>query len=173
MFFVNTLHLSVSKLKKKTFKLNEQQMSFFNDCLKNICEETNFLKLAVAYYAYCFAKFFNIKCDEKSLIYGALLHDYFLYDWHIHDKSHRLHGFKHPKTALNNALKHYDLNKREIDIIKNHMFPLTLVPPHHRESIMVCLSDKICSSFETFIGNMYKNLKLNNSLYTNNKSTEN
>ena len=45
MFFVNTLHLSVSKLKKKTFKLNEQQMSFFNDCLKNICEETNFLKL--------------------------------------------------------------------------------------------------------------------------------
>ena len=79
MFFVNTLHLSVSKLKKKTFKLNEQQMSFFNDCLKNICEETNFLKLdsfmqhgdttclwhsiAVAYYAYCFAKFLNIKCD--------------------------------------------------------------------------------------------------------------
>lgn len=109
---------------------------------------------------------------EKRLIYGALLHDYFLYDWHIHDKSHRLHGFKHPKTALNNALKHYDLNKREIDIIKNHMFPLTLVPPHHRESIMVCLSDKICSSFETFIGNMYKNLKQNSSLYTN-KSTEN
>ena len=76
MFFVNTLHLSVLKLKKKTFKLNEQQMSFFNDCLKNICEETNFLKLdsfmqhgdttclwhsiAVAYYAYCFAKFFNM-----------------------------------------------------------------------------------------------------------------
>ena len=45
MFFVNTLHLSVLKLKKKTFKLNEQQMSFFNDCLKNICEETNFLKI--------------------------------------------------------------------------------------------------------------------------------
>ena len=103
MFFVNTLYLNISKIKSKTFKLNEKQMSFFNDCLKNICEETNLLMLdnfiqhgnttclwhsiAVAYYAYCFSQFFNIKCDEKSLIYGALLHDYFLYDWHIHDKS--------------------------------------------------------------------------------------
>ena len=77
-----------------------------------------------------------------------------------------------PKTALNNALKHYSLNKREIDIIKNHMFPLTLVPPHHRESILVNLSDKICSSLETFNGHMYKNLKENTSLYPN-KSTEN
>lgn len=188
MFFINTLYLNISKIKSKTFKLNEKQMSFFNDCLKNICEETNLLMLdnfiqhgnttclwhsiAVAYYAYCFSQFFNIKCDEKSLIYGALLHDYFLYDWHIHDKFHRFHGFKHPKTALNNALKHYSLNKREIDIIKNHMFPLTLVPPHHRESILVNLSDKICSSLETFNGHMYKNLKENTSLYPN-KSTEN
>ena len=52
------------------------------------------------------------------------------------------------------------------------MFPLTLVPPHHRESILVNLSDKICSSLETFNGHMYKNLKENTSLYPN-KSTEN
>lgn len=31
---------------------------------------------------------FNIKCDIKSLVRGALLHDYFLYDWH--DKKNRL-----------------------------------------------------------------------------------
>ena len=83
MFFVNTLYLNISKIKSKTFKLNEKQMSFFNDCLKNICEETNLLMLdnfiqhgnttclwhsiAVAYYAYCFSQFFNIKCDEKAL----------------------------------------------------------------------------------------------------------
>lgn len=187
MSFVFNVSLYVSKLKPKAFKLNQKEMDFFNECLASICNETSLLQLdkyiqhgdtsclwhsiAVAYYAYCFFKYFNIKCDEKSLIYGALLHDYFLYDWHEHDKSHRFHGFTHPKTALNNAYKHYDLNKKEIDIIKNHMFPLTLVPPHHRESIMVSLSDKVCSSLETFNTGMYKGLKHNNSLYTH-KNTE-
>lgn len=31
--------------------------------------------------------------DERSLVRGALLHDYFLYDWHEKDGGHRLHGF--------------------------------------------------------------------------------
>ena len=181
MSFVNTFYLNIAKFNPLSFKLKENEISFFNECLKSICEETSILKLdtfiqhgdtsclwhsiAVAYYTYCFFKFFNIKCNEKSLIYGALLHDYFLYDWHKDKKSHRLHGFTHPATALNNASKHYDLSKEEIDIIKNHMFPLTLVPPHHRESIMVCIYDKICSLFETFNSNTYKNLKENYPLY--------
>lgn len=184
---IYNFYSNILKLKPKSFNLSKEEMDFFNDCLENICKKTDLLKLdnyiqhgdtsclwhsiAVAYYAYCFFKYFNIKCDEKSLIYGALLHDYFLYDWHEHDKSHRFHGFTHPTTALNNAYKHYNLNKCEVDIIKNHMFPLTLVPPHHRESIMVSLSDKVCSSLETFNSNMYKGLKYNNSLYTN-KNTE-
>lgn len=29
------------------------------------------------------AEFFHLKVNEKALIRGALLHDYFLYDWHI------------------------------------------------------------------------------------------
>ena len=29
------------------------------------------------------------------------------------------------------------------------MFPLTPVPPAYRESYLVCLADKICSSYET------------------------
>ena len=36
---------------------------------------------------------FKIKVDKRSLVRGALLHDYFLYDWHDDDPSHRLHGF--------------------------------------------------------------------------------
>ena len=46
---------------------------------------------------------FNIKVDTKSLVRGALLHDYFLYDWHDKDKSHRLHGFRHARFAYLNA----------------------------------------------------------------------
>ena len=34
----------------------------------------------------------GISVDRASLLRGALLHDYFLYDWHDPDPSHRLHG---------------------------------------------------------------------------------
>ena len=58
----------------------------------------------------------------KDLIRGALLHDYFLYDWHTpdHISPHKLHGFYHPGRALHNAQKEYHLTPREKDIIKNH-----------------------------------------------------
>ena len=36
----------------------------------------------VAYTSLYFARRFRLNIDEKSLIRGALLHDYFLYDWH-------------------------------------------------------------------------------------------
>ena len=52
----------------------------------------------------------GIRSEERDIIRGALLHDYFLYDWHnhIHKKGWRnLHGFTHPETALNNARKEY------------------------------------------------------------------
>ena len=39
------------------------------------------------------------------------------------------------------------------------MFPLTLTPPHHKESIMVSIFDKICSTYETFNRNTYTKLK--------------
>ena len=45
----------------------------------------------------------RIRADMRALVRGALLHDYFLYDWHEKDKSHRLHGFIHAERALKNA----------------------------------------------------------------------
>lgn len=38
--------------------------------------------IAVAYYSIKIAEFFGIKYKKRDLIRGALLHDYFLYDWH-------------------------------------------------------------------------------------------
>lgn len=115
--------------------------------------------IAVAYYSLKIINFLGIKCDIKSLIKGALLHDYFLYDWHNNNSS-RWHGFKHPKIALKNANKDYGLTKIEKNIIQRHMFPLTFIPPKHKESIIVCIADKLCSIYETFYkANPYSNLK--------------
>lgn len=94
---------------------------------------------------------FHIRCNMRSLIRGALLHDYFLYDWHDneHRQIFRLHGFFHPGIALKNASLEYDLNGIERDIIKKHMWPLTVVLPLYKESWIVVIADKYCSLLET------------------------
>lgn len=107
--------------------------------------------ISVAYVSLIIAKKLHIKVDRKALVRGALLHDYFLYDWHFKDlkNPHKLHGFYHPSRALHNAQKEYTLTKRQEDIIKKHMWPLTVVPPMCREAWIVTAADKYCSFMET------------------------
>ena len=96
-------------------------------------------------------EFLQLKLNERRLIRGALLHDYFLYDWHVKDKSHRLHGFRHPYFALENARKEYELDPVLEDMIVKHMFPLIPIPPKYRESWVLCIADKICASKEKIL----------------------
>ena len=91
----------------------------------------------------------HLKCDEESLVRGAFLHDFYLYDWHKNE-SFNFHGLKHHKIALNNANKYFSLTKKEKNIIKSHMWPLTIFSlPLCKEAVIVCLSDKYCALYET------------------------
>ena len=56
--------------------------------------------LAVAYLSLWIVLRLGLRLDLRSLVRGALLHDYFLYDWHEKDASHRWHGFHHARRAL-------------------------------------------------------------------------
>ena len=103
----------------------------------------------VAEMALKLARRFHLKVDEAALVRGALLHDYFLYDWHDPDPDRPLHGFYHPKAALKNAERDYGVSEREADIIAHHMFPLTPLPPRTKEGALVCLADKLCAIHET------------------------
>ncbi len=108
----------------------------------------------VAYRSYCLAKWlekrYNIKFDYDNLVGGAYLHDFCLYDWHIKDKRHRLHGFKHPKTAAKNAKNICEANIEEQNIIKSHMWPLTITKiPKSKEAAIVSIVDKYCAIEET------------------------
>ena len=94
----------------------------------------------------------GVKVDAHALVRGALLHDYFLYDWHDPDPSHRLHGFRHPYAALRRAEEDFDLSSLERNIIVRHMFPLVPIPPACREAWIVCLADKACALGETIDG---------------------
>lgn len=92
----------------------------------------------------------NLGCDEASLVRGAFLHDFYLYDWHEPHPEAGLHGFSHPAIALANAEQRYTLNDRERNVIRSHMWPLTLLtPPRCREAAVVCVADKMSSATET------------------------
>jgi uncharacterized protein len=97
--------------------------------------------LRVSYSSYKIAKRF--KLDYVSVARGGFLHDFYLYDWHIKGSHKGLHGFNHSKIALHNAQSITKLNKREIDIINKHMWPLNPVFPKYRESWLVQFVDKV------------------------------
>ena len=91
----------------------------------------------------------NLKLDREALVRGALLHDYFLYDWHEPDPNRPNHAFFHPRMAWENARRDYDLGDKEADIIRRHMFPVVPIPPRTAEGWVVCLADKLCALQET------------------------
>jgi uncharacterized protein len=104
--------------------------------------------LSVAETSLKLSKKLHIKVDEESMVKVALLHDYFLYDWH--DKNHpRLHGFRHASFAANNAMRDFGLTKKEYKAIRSHMFPLNLRIPTSREALLLTIADKYCAAHET------------------------
>ena len=99
--------------------------------------------LNVSYISYRICK--KLKLDYKSMARAAMLHDLFLYDWRNSRKELNLegyHAYVHPKIALENASKLYDLNEKEKDIILKHMWPVTLKLPKYKETYIITLVDK-------------------------------
>lgn len=105
--------------------------------------------LGVALMSVKLSRGLRLRVDERALVRGALLHDYFLYDWHDPDPSHKWHGFRHPATALRNARRDFDLSPVEENMIASHMFPMVPRLPRYRESVILCLADKLCAARET------------------------
>ncbi|MDR3173247.1 MAG: HD domain-containing protein [Treponema sp.] len=88
--------------------------------------------------------------DKRSLVRAALLHDFFLYDWHTPERMWSLHGWTHPVIAAENARTAFGISDKEYSLIRTHMWPYTLLhPPQYREGWLLCLADKIVSLRET------------------------
>ena len=107
--------------------LNKPNIFEFKQIVNEICqnpkvkEMANFMQhantscyehcLRVAYYTYVICKKLNL--DYVSATRGAMLHDFFLYDWHEHRKVNsflELHAFSHPRIALSNSLKYFNFS---------------------------------------------------------------
>lgn len=103
----------------------------------------------VAFYSYLICKKLNL--DYEAVARAGMLHDLFLYDWRKKTDGRKgLHGFRHPRIALNNSNKLFILSNKEQDIILKHMWPLTVVLPKYKESYIVSFVDKFCAIKESF-----------------------
>ena len=99
----------------------------------------------VSYYSYKICK--KLGFDYVSAARGGLLHDFFLNKYNT--KNSRKLLISHPSIALNNAKKHFVLSDKEKNIIKCHMFPVSIsVFPKYRESLV----DKVMWFYEKVTG---------------------
>lgn len=112
--------------------------------------------VAVALMCLRLAGLFRLRTDTRTLVRGALLHDYFLYDWHVKVKGRPLHGFWHARLAMANAQRDFGLNPVERNMILSHMFPMNRTLPRYRESVLLCTADKVCAARETFSGLIHR-----------------
>lgn len=103
--------------------------------------------MRVSYYSYKITKF--LKLGYKDVARAGLLHDFFLVDNEGVDATKRLDVLiNHPKYALINANKHFELSDKEKDIIRTHMFPVALKIPKYVESWIVDIVDNLVAIYE-------------------------
>ena len=93
----------------------------------------------------------KLKLDYVSCTRGAILHDFFT----LEDIDKKDCGFNnmlanHPRIALSNSLKYFNLNDIEKDVILTHMYPVVKGKPHYKESKVVNICDKLVSFYEFF-----------------------
>lgn len=110
--------------------------------------------LSVAYACYDHVCRHGSRVDLPTLLRAAMLHDYYLYDWHQPgDGSHHWHGFRHPRRARNNACRDFSLDRKAASAIDTHMWPLTFWRlPRSREAWVLTWMDKRVSFAETLAG---------------------
>lgn len=101
--------------------------------------------LRVAKNTYRLSKKF--KMDYVSATRGALLHDYFTNEEYRNTKGMKKYSM-HPVIALNNAIREYELNPIEENVIVSHMYPMGKTKPNCKESWLVSSVDKGVAIYE-------------------------
>lgn len=139
--------------------MNEYQDPEFNALIKHILDNDEYKKtknishhgitryahsMRVAYFSYIITK--KLHLDYQATAEAAMLHDFFLDEVDQENKVAKLR--RHPQHAVENATKHFELNDKQIDIIKTHMFPITFTPPKYLESWIVDLVDDFAAVYE-------------------------
>lgn len=100
---------------------------------------------------------FRKNINLELVLLGAILHDYYLYDWREDRSKLHGHGKNHPYIASENAEKDFDIPIEVKKIIKSHMWPINFSEyPKTREAKIVSIADKIVSLKEALTSIKFK-----------------
>lgn len=128
-------------LDNKVFQSMDQFIQHGHTTCKEHC-------IQVSYIAFELCR--NRGWDSRSAARAGLLHDLFLYDWHTHarETGNHFHGLTHPRVAMNNAARYFQISEKEKNMILRHMWPLTPIPPKSKEGFVILYADKFCGVAE-------------------------
>ena len=96
----------------------------------------------------------------EVVLLGAILHDYYLYDWRKDRSKLKKHGKNHPDIAIENAIKDFNIPDEVKKVIKSHMWPINIKDyPKSKEAKIVSISDKEVTIVESMTTKKYKQKK--------------
>ena len=151
---------------KERIRLEEIYQTFLNDekikKMKNIrmhrgsnCYEHSFKVAKKAIRVANRSTHKNLKYEV--ILIGAILHDYYLYDWREDKKKRKRHGRNHPLIASENAAKDFKISNDVRKIIETHMWPINMrLYPKTREAKIVSICDKAVSLGESLTSIAFK-----------------
>lgn len=142
----------------RTKKSKEEAQAYLEDFLERYAKDERILRMAefihhpgVSTYTHSIrvvqkavnvALRLHISVNWEDLLLAALLHDFYLYDFH--EKSSFRNGIVHPLKAVDNAITLFDANENVTSAIRTHMFPVIFWRiPTRREGWIVSIADKL------------------------------
>jgi len=102
--------------------------------------------MRVAKWTYKICQTFKFD-NTKEVTRAALLHDFYT-NKDLDTKDSKKALVEHPKVALINSKKYFNINELQEDIIVHHMFPCTLKLPESKEAFLVSVVDKGVGTYE-------------------------
>ena len=96
----------------------------------------------------------------EVVLIGAILHDYYLYDWRQDRSKLKRHGQNHPGIAIENAVRDFNISEDVKKVIRSHMWPINIKTfPNTKEAKIVSLADKAVTIGESLSSKKYKKKK--------------
>lgn len=100
------------------------------------------------------------KVDLEVVLLGAILHDYYLYDWRDDRSKKKRHARNHQYIAAKNAAEDFEISNEIRKVIISHMWPVNHKEfPKSREAKIVSLCDKLVTIGESLTSIKYKKKK--------------
>ena len=97
------------------------------------------------------------KGDLNTILLGAILHDYYLYDWRVDRSKMKKHLSTHPYVASVNAERDFGIHEPIKKVIQTHMWPVNIKDfPNSKEARIISNADKAIYLKEIVCSRHYK-----------------